>query len=79
MLRSRLLPALTLVVCAPMGFGQVIASESFDYPVGNLGGQNGGTGFADGEYLLRGTPYDEHGILGEPVYYEGSVTIDTDE
>jgi hypothetical protein len=39
----------------------------------------GGAGFADGEYLLRGTPYDEHGILGEPVYYDGSVTIDTDE
>jgi len=39
----------------------------------------GGAGYADGEYLVRGTPYDELGNLGVSSYFAGSVTIDTGE
>ncbi|MCP3915997.1 MAG: hypothetical protein GY711_10615 [bacterium] len=45
MLRSLIASALALVLASSLAFGQVIASDSFDYPVGNLGGSNGGVGW----------------------------------
>jgi len=61
------------VASAPEGVGRA-ATFVWDYEI-DLGAE----GFADGKYLVRGTPYDDLGNLGESFYFGESVTIDTDE
>ncbi len=61
------------VASAPSGVGRA-ATFVWGYET-----DLGGTGFADGDYLIRGTPHDDLGNLGTTVYFVRSVTIDTGE
>ena len=61
------------IASAPAGVGRA-ATFVWDYET-----DLGGAGYADGEYLVRGTPYDELGNLGASAYYLTSITIDTGE
>ncbi len=75
--------AMGLILSAPVASAELLVSETFDYPVGSLHGQNGGIGFAgawqaQGD-LPAGQPQpqslQEFPVLAGAVAYEGYAAL----
>ncbi len=71
--------AMGLILSAPVASAELLVSETFDYPVGCLHGQNGGIGFA-GAWQAQGdlpagqpttSSWQEFRVQADPIAYPG--------